>query len=233
MRRVLGALVAATLLAVPLVAAESTYSGRIIKGGIWYYLLLEGRWIKINNQDSRPDLEVQRDRWAKVTGELNRDNITISKIEVVEPVAQLKELFPKAAYFSPKTGTAPHVTAYAADPKTDPKAQPLGYAFFTTDVAKSVHGFDGPIFALVGMDPAGRLTGVVIDFHTEPYGYFSIETPEFRNQFKGKSIRDAFRVGADIDAISRASISTNAATRAIRDSARAVAKEVLSPEDLK
>lgn len=233
MRRILGALVTTALLAAPLAGAEQTYTGRMIKGGIWYYLLLDGRWIKINNQDSRPDLETQRDRWVKVTGELGRDNITISKVEIVEPVAQLKELFPKATYFSPKSGTAPHITAYAVDPKTNPRAQPLGYAFFTTDVVKSVQGFDGPIFALVGMDLTGRLTGVVIDFHTEPYGYFSIETPEYRNQFKGKSIRDAFRVGADVDAISRASISVGSTTRAIRDGARAVAKEVLSPEDLK
>lgn len=214
-------------------AAEASYTGRIIKGGIWYYLMLDGRWIKVNNPEKFPELDKSRDRNIKVLGELTRDNITLSKIEIIEPMAQLKELFPKAGYFSPRGGTTPHYTAYAVDPKTDPSAKPLGYAFFTTDVTKNVQGFDGPIYTLVGMDPNGRLTGVVVDFHTEPYGYFSIETPEYRNQFKGKSIRDAFRVGGDIDAISRASISVGSTTRAIRDSARAIAKELLSPEDLK
>lgn len=238
MKRIVAALSTAMLLVGALcvtapLAAEQTYEGRIIKGGIWFYLLLDGRWIKVNNPERFPDLEKTRDRNVKVTGELMRDNITISKVDVIEPLAQLKTLFPKAGFFSPRSGTIPHFTAYAVDPKTDPKAAPLGYAFFTTDVTKQVQGFDGPIYTLVGMDLTGRLTGVVVDFHTEPYGYFSIETPEYQNQFKGKSIRDAFRVGSDVDAISRASISVGSTTRAIRDSARAVAKELLSPEDLK
>lgn len=82
---------------------------------------------------------------------------------------------------------------------------------------------------LIGMDTAGRLTGVIVDRHTEPYGDFSIEPPAFGAQFKGKSVRDRFEAGADVDAVSRATITIRAAAREIRDSARMVARAVLSP----
>ena len=63
----------------------------------------------------------------------------------------------------------------------------------------------------------------------EPFGNFSIETPEFQAEFNSKNIRDAFKVGADIDAIARASISVGSSARAIRNSARRVARALLTP----
>jgi len=79
------------------------------------------------------------------------------------------------------------------------------------------------------MDTNGILTGVIVAQHHEPYGDFSIATPQFAAQFRGKSVRDAFRVGADIDAVSRATISITSATRAIRNSARRMATQLLAP----
>jgi transcriptional regulator of nitric oxide reductase len=143
------------------------------------------------------------------------------------PEAHLKQLFPTAVAFSPLAGEPLHFTAYAADPRVDPAARPIGFAFWTTDVVPLEHGYHGPIHILVGIDMTATLTGIVVDADTEPYGYFSVEPPQFARQFKGKSIRDPFRVGADVDAVSRASISVASATRAIRDSARMVAKQLL------
>ena len=102
-------------------------------------------------------------------------------------------------------------------------------AFWTTDLVPQEHGYHGPIHILVGMDMTGMLTGVVVTYNSEPYGYFSVEPPKFAAQFKGKNIRDPFRVGGDVDAVSRASISIASAARAIRDSARMVAKQLLPP----
>jgi hypothetical protein len=76
----------------------------------------------------------------------------------------------------------------------------------------------------------GTFTGVVVSYNSEPYGYFSVEPPKFAAQFKGKSFRDPFRVGSDVDAVSRASITINSAARAIRDSSRMVAQKLLPPE---
>lgn len=143
------------------------------------------------------------------------------------PAAELKHLFPTATTFSTLTGDPLHFTAYAADPKANPAAPPLGVAFWTTDLVPNEHGYHGPIHMLVGMDMNATLTGVIVTYDSEPYGYFSVEPPKFAMQFKGKKVGDAFRVGYDVDAVSRASISISSATRAIRDSARMVAKQLL------
>ena len=143
------------------------------------------------------------------------------------PAAELKRLFPAAATFSTLGGEPLHFKAYAADPKANPAAAPLGVAFWTTDLVPQEHGYHGPIHILVGMDMAGTLTGVVVTYNSEPYGYFSVEPPKFAMQFKGKKIGDPFRVGGDVDVVSRASISIGSATRAIRDSARLAAKQLL------
>ena len=81
------------------------------------------------------------------------------------------------------------------------------------------------------MDTKGILTGIIVTDHHEPYGNFSIDPPQFAAQFKGKNIRDPFKVGADIDAVSRASISITSASRAIRNSARRMARQFLTPPE--
>lgn len=142
--------------------------------------------------------------------------------------SQLKQLFPQATGFSPKGGDVPTFKAYSGDPKATPPTV-IGYAFYTTELQPLERAYDGPIKWLVGMDTRGILTGVVLVEHKEPYGDFSIETGGFQNHFKGKSIRDAFKVGDDIDAISRATVSVGSSARAIRNSARRVARALLTP----
>jgi transcriptional regulator of nitric oxide reductase len=149
-----------------------------------------------------------------------------------KPEAHLKALFPAAAAFSPLSGDPLHFIAFATDPKSTPSAPPVGYAFWTTDIVPNEHGYHGPIHVLVGLDLKGVITGAIVDYDSEPYGYFSVEPPKFAAQFKGKTIKDAFVVGRDVDAVSRASISINSATRAIRDASRIVAQKFL-PEAAK
>jgi len=139
--------------------------------------------------------------------------------------ARLKQLFPAATAFSPKGGEPPHIKAYAG-PGTQ---NVIGYAFFTTEVAPLERGYGGPIVMLVGIDVKGLLTGVIVTDHHEPYGDFSIDRPAFGAQFKGKDVRDPFRLGSDIDAVSRATITMSSAVRAIRNSSRRVARELIAP----
>ncbi len=83
---------------------------------------------------------------------------------------------------------------------------------------------------LVGVDLEGELTGIEILFYRESYksirGDF-LNTERFPNQFDGKSVADGFRVGRDIDGVSRATISSWAVSRGIRNSAREVARAYL------
>jgi transcriptional regulator of nitric oxide reductase len=149
------------------------------------------------------------------------------------PEPYFKALFPHAAAFSPFGGTPLHYKVYGVDPKADPNAPPIGYIFWTTDVVPKEFGYHGPIHLLVGLDTAGIISGVVMDYNSEPYGYFSVDPPKFVEQFKGKSVRAHFVVGEDVAVVSRASISIASATRAIRDSSRLIARTFLTPESVK
>jgi NosR/NirI family nitrous oxide reductase transcriptional regulator len=144
--------------------------------------------------------------------------------------AQLTRVFPSATAFSPKGGDPPHFKAFVADPRT--RAQTLaGLVFWTTELEPLERAYDGPIKILVGMDTKGVLTGIIVVEHHEPYGDFSVDRAEFAAQFKGKNIRDPFKVGADIDAVSRATISVTSASRAVRNSARRIARQLLTPPE--
>lgn len=146
------------------------------------------------------------------------------------PTARLKQLFPTAVAFTPRGDKDPlYFTAYSADPAKNPAAKPIGWAFWTIDLVPGELGYHGHIHMLIGMNTQGRLTGVIVDRNTEPYGDISINRPEFPVQFKGKSIRDRFEVGQDVDLTSRATITVKAAAREIREASRMVARVVLTP----
>ena len=142
---------------------------------------------------------------------------------------QLKKLFPDAATFSPKTGSPAHYKAFGPAPAGQSEGPLLGLAFWTTELEPLERGFDGPIKMFVGLNPQGEIAGVIVTDHREPYGYFSVDLPEWPVQFEGKSIRDAFKVGTDVDAISRATITVTSASRAIRNASRKIARAHLAP----
>jgi NosR/NirI family nitrous oxide reductase transcriptional regulator len=149
---------------------------------------------------------------------------------VTEPglLAQLEQLFPDAASFSVKSGSPPAYRAFG--PAVSGQAPKLlGYAYWTTELEPLERGYDGPIKMLIGMNTDGVLTGLIVAEHHEPYGYFSVEPPEFAAQFKGKSVRDKFKVGADVDAVARATITITSSARAIRNSSRRIARAYIAP----
>ena len=146
--------------------------------------------------------------------------------------AQLEQLFPAATAFSPKEGAPPHFKAYVSAAGSGRRTL-AGYAFWTTELEPLERGYDGPIQILVGVDLNGILTGIIVVRHHEPYGYFSVDTPEFAAQFVRKNIRDRFRVGQDIDAISTATMTVTSSTRAVRNAARRIARQFLVPSGSK
>ena len=145
--------------------------------------------------------------------------------------ARLKKVFPSATSFSTKQpGPPAHFVAYTGSGASRTVA---GYVYWTTDAAPLERGYDGPIKMLVGIDMKGILTGVLVTEHHEPYGYFSVEPPQFAEQFKGKNIRDPFKVGADVDAVSRASITIKSSADAIRKGGLAIARSLIVPQTAK
>ena len=142
-----------------------------------------------------------------------------------ELLALLGRVVPGADRFSDRRGRPPVHEAYRTDPSSGQEIL-VGYAFVTSDLPPEQMGFNGPVEALVGMDRAGVLTGVVVLGYNESLrssrGDF-LATPGFQEQFTGKSILDAFQVRRDVDGITGATITVDATSRGIRNAAREVA----------
>ena len=138
----------------------------------------------------------------------------------------LEEALPGAETFRFVDRGTPHYRGYKTGANGEEDL--VGLGFFTVDFARGVRGYKGEIWMLVGMAPSGSILDVSMVYHNEPFGYFSIDKPAFMAQFLGKSVLAPMTVGDDIDAISRATITNNAAVRAIRESARKMAREFLT-----
>lgn len=138
----------------------------------------------------------------------------------------LFEVMPQAISFSQKSGSPPVIRAFS-DPEQE---QLIGLVFTTPDIPPEEVGFSGPLHLLVGMDLEGILTGTKVLYYTESYRSFRgdfVEDAGFTQQLTNKSIADAFRLGTDIDTISRATITSWALTRGVRNAARRVAEAYL------
>lgn len=146
-------------------------------------------------------------------------------------VDALSRVAPQAESFSPKQGLPPVYTAFGAKPDAQSDAPIVGYVFETRDFEPQEVGYSAPIESLVGIDAQGNLSGLEILYYRESYksirGDF-LNTERFPNQFEGKSVAEGFRVGRDVDGVSRATISSWAVARGVRNAAREVAQAYLS-----
>jgi electron transport complex protein RnfG len=94
--------------------------------------------------------------------------------------------------------------------------QPVGRV-----LAASTQGYSGPIQGLVGLDPNGAVSGVRVLVQTETPGLGAkIITQAFLGQFQGRAPEEVALKRDDpsgkIDAITAATISSRALTRAVR-----------------
>lgn len=138
----------------------------------------------------------------------------------------LNEVFPRAISFSQKQGVPPVYLAFGANGEQDL----LGYVFTTPDLPPEELGFSGPIDVLLGMDTQGVITGLKVLHYDESYKHVRgefIQDEGFDTQFTNKPIADEFRLGIDIDGMSRATITSWAIARGIRNASRRVAMTYL------
>jgi ferredoxin len=143
------------------------------------------------------------------------------------PRTLLEQVMPAADRFESKSGIPPVIRAYKGDLL-------LGFVFATEDIPPEQLGYSGPVRALVGLGVDGLLTGAVVTDYYESYkssmGDF-LRRPGIQEQFAGKSIADPFEVNADVEGVTRATLSTRALARGIRNASRRVA-EVYADEIL-
>jgi len=145
---------------------------------------------------------------------------------------QLQQVFPEADSFSPKQGQPPVYRAFAHTDGAEPEV--IGYVFETPDLPPEEIGYSAPIEVLVGLDLRGNLTGIEFLYYRESYksirGDF-LNTERFPDQFEDKNLADGFRVGRDIDGVSRATITSWAVARGVRNAARRIAQAYLADSE--
>ncbi|NKB33179.1 MAG: FMN-binding protein [Pseudomonadales bacterium] len=145
--------------------------------------------------------------------------------ENLEP-AWLEEVMPLADSFSSKQGNPPVYHAYQSS-TAGGEPELIGYVFASPDLPPEEVGFSGPIDLLIGLNLSGAITGVKVLHYLESYlnirGDF-IGDANFAAQFLNKPIGDEFRVGRDIDGMTRATITSWAVARSVRNSTRRVAE---------
>jgi Na+-translocating ferredoxin:NAD+ oxidoreductase RnfG subunit len=92
----------------------------------------------------------------------------------------------------------------------------IGWAVVLDEMGKI-----NPITFLVGIDKQGTVLGVYVLEYRDMFGS-EIKRRSFMRQFQGKTIKDPIKIGRDIDAVTQATISSQAAATAVRKSLRII-----------
>lgn len=99
----------------------------------------------------------------------------------------------------------------------------VGYA-----AVGKAQGYAGPIEMLVGIDPAGNITGVKIVKQRETPGFFRLILSEgFPDQFVTHTFQDPLQINDDLDAVSGATFSAEGIAASIRQAVRLIAQQGL------
>jgi NosR/NirI family nitrous oxide reductase transcriptional regulator len=87
----------------------------------------------------------------------------------------------------------------------------------------SATGYGGPIDMMVGVDPEGTVIGARVVEHRETPGFFRrLADNDYFAQFLDKGYADSFSLGEGVDAVTGATVSSEAVARAIGDEVRAL-----------
>jgi NosR/NirI family nitrous oxide reductase transcriptional regulator len=148
--------------------------------------------------------------------------------------APCKDVMPGATSFSERKGQPPYVEAYADEAG---QKKLLGYVMLSTDIT-DIPAYSGkPVVTLIGMDTAGKFSGVKILKHSEPILLLGIPESaliKFNNQYLGKFVGDNIEIGKSrpeenligLDAITGATVTVIAQNQVMMLSGGEVAKQV-------
>ena len=148
--------------------------------------------------------------------------------------APCTEVLPGATRFSERMGAPPYVEGYRGDGAS---ARLVGYVMLSTDITDTPAYSGKPVVTLIGMDTAGRFTGVRILKHSEPILLLGIPESaliDFNRQYIGKFVGDNIEIGTSrpdegvigLDAITGATVTVVAQNQVMMTSGTAVAQQV-------
>ena len=128
----------------------------------------------------------------------------------------VKEIFPEAQEFNTETRSIDNqefkiFTALKM-------SETLGWAVVVEEMGKIK-----PITFLIGIDKHGKILDVYILEYRDMFGS-EIKRRSFLRQFQGKSVDSPLRVGADIDVVTQATISSRSALEAVKKSLRLISE---------
>ncbi len=87
-------------------------------------------------------------------------------------------------------------------------------------------GYAGPISVLVGINPSGEILGIKVLSQTEtPSFYRKVDDSSFVDQFLGLQANSAFKLGQDIDGVTRATFTSRGISDAVRQASYTLAEE--------
>lgn len=96
---------------------------------------------------------------------------------------------------------------------------------------RSAHGYAGPVTVAVGSDTNGTILNTVIVRQTESAPFFRLVTDNgYPAKFKGKECTDQFAIGEDVDAVTGATVSLEAVSKAVRKACTDIAVQRLGLE---
>ncbi len=148
--------------------------------------------------------------------------------------APCSEVLPGATSFSERKGQPTYVEGYRDDAGQKTK---VGYVMLSTDIT-DIPAYSGkPVVTLIGMDTAGKFTGVKILKHSEPILLLGIPESalvKFNNQYLGQFVGDNIEIGRSrpeenligLDAITGATVTVIAQNQVMMTSGTEVAKQV-------
>lgn len=142
-----------------------------------------------------------------------------------EEMLACKIVLPSADKWSEKSGQPAHYKGFRSDPGGG-QDRFAGIAYLTTDVVPVIKGYGGPIKIMVGVLPDGTVSKIHLLSHGETLSYVS-GLNGFLNQFEGKSSERGSSFIQGIDAITGATISSQAITSAVEKSLGIMVNSVL------
>lgn len=125
------------------------------------------------------------------------------------------EIFPQAQNFI-ASETSPVFYYALSQTHASPSLENLlGYVLFTEDFAPEVSGYSGTIKMALGISKEKTITAAKIISHTETPMY-TANIDKYIQQFENKSMTTHFRIGTNIDGMTRATISSQAVINMIQ-----------------
>lgn len=162
-----------------------------------------------------------------ITIKIYHEKTRLEDIELEEK--SLPMVYPDAVSFSEKKGAPPHYEAYVLNERGEKELD--GLCFLSTDFAPDVRGYAGRIKILIGMSKSGKVNGIKILSHNETPSYTSaLQEAVFTDQFKKLDYRSEFRLGGELDGITRATITSHAVLLAVEKSVKLAANKFFGLE---